>query len=308
VNLSISSSDNRAWGRGKHATELACILLLVGVFALMTACWVLTPASIAAAFRPLPMDVVPPPSSDWYLGYSNAQVEQFAVYDNLDGAAEALRHADVLFVGDSLMLFAFQNQGILQRFFSARGLRYFFLAFGNEADEIFPEQVMRKFDLHPKWVVTDADFFFGLPPSPAAVKAVSFGSLEAWKTRFEAVNSLATQRLIHRVFPYLGFTQWDSHPQWIWYRSKSDGTMWLAASRGVPSFVPESSRLVLTWIPPNPGANAARLANVLGVPLVAAEAGSLSTVDGKHLDGPSSTRFSVSFLEEFDKVIAQFGK
>ena len=64
----------------------------------------------------------------------DGQIEQFDVYDNLDGASESLKRADVLFVGDSLILFALQNQPMLQQFFSARGLRYYLLAFGAEAD------------------------------------------------------------------------------------------------------------------------------------------------------------------------------
>ncbi len=308
----------------------------------MTAGWLLIPSSMSASFRPLLMDMAPPPSTDWYLGNANAQVEQFAIFDNLDGAAESLKHADVVFVGDSLILFAFQNQQMLQRFFSARGLRYFFLAFSAEADEIFAEQTLRKFNSHPKWVIVDADYFFGLPPSAAASRAMSSGSLEAWKFRFEAVNSLAVQRRMHRVFPYLGLPQWDVHPQWIWYRSKTDGTMWLAAWRGVPSVIADESfssllwqearnaplssaekqaaqrfkkeldsrgaRLALTWIPPNPGANAAHLATALQVPLVTTDARGLSTVDGKHLDRESSTRFSASFLDGLDKVLVQAGR
>jgi hypothetical protein len=317
-------------------------VLFAAVFALMTAGWLLIPTSIASGFRPLLMDMAPPPSADWYLGNVNAQIEQFAIYDNLDGAAEALKHAEVLFVGDSLILFAFQNQQVLQPFFSARGLRYFFLAFGGEADETFAEQILQKFHLHPKWVVVDADYFFGMSPSAVASRAMSSGPLEAWKFRFEAANSLAIQRCVHRVFPYFGLSQWDVHPQWIWYRSKSDGTMWLAAWRGVPSAIPDTSfsyllfqearnaplrsgevtaaqrfkreldsrgtRLVLTWIPPNPGANAAHLATALQVPLITTDATDLSTFDGKHLDRESSTRFSKSFLEGLDKVLAESPK
>jgi len=342
VNLSTSSSDRRARRRSRYSRDLACIALFAGVFALMTGGWLLIPASMAAGFRPLLMDIEQAPSADWYLGNVNAQVEQFAVYDNLDGAAEALKRADVLFVGDSLILFAFQNQQVLQRFFSARSLRYYFLAFSGEADETFTEQIIHKFSLHPKWVIVDADYFFGRPPSAAASRAMASGSQEAWKIRFETATSLAVQRQIHQVYPYMGLSQWDVHPQWIWYRSKTDGSMSLAAWRGVPGVIPDTSfsnlllqedrntpllsgemnaarrfkseldargaRLVLTWTPPNTGANAAHLASGLQVPLVTTDARGLSTLDGQHLDRESSARFSASFLEGLDSILGQAAK
>jgi hypothetical protein len=265
-------------------------------------------------------------------------VEQFAIYQNLDGAAEALKHADVLFVGDSLLLFAFQEQEVLHRFFAARHMSYFLLGFAAEADEVFPEAIIRKFDLHPRWVIVSADVFFGMPPSAAATRAMSFGYLEAWKSRFEAASSLAIERQIHRIFPYLALSQWDAHPDWIWYRSKTDGAMWLAAWRGKPDVIVESSplkdllwqearsrsisseqikaaegfrkelasrgsSLVLTWIPPSSGNTVRQLAAELQVPFVASEATGLTSIDGKHLDRESSLRFSTSFLTAFDKII-----
>ena len=331
MSLSTFSFNGSAGRRGRYSTEQACVALFVAVFASMTAVWLMFAESVPADFRPLSMDIAPPPSGEWYLGNVNAQVEQFAVYDNLDGTAEALKRADVLFVGDSLMLFAFQNQQLLQQYFSARGLRYYFLAFSGETDEAFAAQIIHKFDLHPKWVIVDAGVFFGRPPSAAATRAMSSGPMEAWQFRFEASNSLAIQRRIHRFYPYFGLSQWDNHPQWIWYRSRGDGTMSLAAWRGVPSAIRDApfsdllvleagnttlrpgelgaaesfkndlgargARLVLTWIPPNTGVNAAHLATGLGVPLVTANATGLSTLDGQHLDRESSSRFSAAFLE-----------
>ena len=177
------------------------------------------------------------------------------------------------------MQFAFRDRAVLQQFFRARGLSYFILAFGYGEGSVFPEAIIRKFDLHPKWVIVGADPFFGTPPSAAASRAMSFGYLEAWKSRFEAGSSLAVQRLIYQMFPYVALSQFDVHPQWIDYRAKSDGTLRLAAWRGMPGAIsPEDTartapsldavedakafrteldarggRLVLTWIPPSSG-------------------------------------------------------
>jgi hypothetical protein len=318
---------------------MASIGVCAVVFASITGAWLLLPASVLQACRPLEVNVSPPSSSDWYLGYFNMQVEQYAVYQNLDGAAEALKHADVLLVGDSLVLFSFQDREVLRKFFAARGLSYFLLAFSAEADEVFPEAIIRKFDLHPKLVIVNADAFFGMPPSPAASRAMTFGYLEAWKSRFEAATSLAILSRVHRIFPDLALSQWETHPQWIWYRAKSDGAMLPVAWRGTPKAISDSSptdlvwqdarrrppsseelkdaqgfkdlldsrgsKLVLTWIPPTSGATARHLASALRVPLVIPRANGLSTIDGKHLDRESSTRFGASFLTALGKIVDQ---
>jgi hypothetical protein len=287
---------------------------------------------------PLAVEVQPPPPGDWYLGNASGQIEQFAVWNNLDGAADSLRKADVLFVGDSLMLFGFQDQLALRQYFAARGLRHFVLAFGGEHDEVFAERIIRKFDLHPKWVIVDAAWLFGREPSAAASKAMSSGYWEGWKFRFEAETSFGVQRRIHTVLPYLGLPQWETEPDWIWYRSKSDGAMWLAAARGgYPGPVPDTAdlafakkvlrrpplgpeeiaaaelfrkemqsrgaRLVLTWIPPNAGENSTLLATALDVPLVGVAVPGLSTVDGQHLDRESSSVFSKAYLGALDQVL-----
>ena len=126
---------------------------------------------------------------------------------------------------------------MLQQFFRARGLSYFVMGFGYGEGGIFPEAIIRKYDLHPKWVIVNADQFFGLNESVAASEAVSLGYLGAWKTKFETVSSLAIQRRIHRIFPDFAVSQWDGHPQWIEYRAKGDGTSLPAAWRGTPEAV-----------------------------------------------------------------------
>jgi hypothetical protein len=329
VNFSTSSSDDRGRRRSTYSLELACVLLCTIVFALLTSAWLLTARSISWRFRPLAAEVSQPPSPAWYLAYFNGDVEHFSVYDNLDGAAEALNRADVLFLGNSRMQYAFRNRDVLRRFFYSRGLTYFVLAFGYEEGGIFPEAIIRKFNLHPKWVIVNADPFFGLPLTAVSSRAMSFGYLEAWKSRFEAVSSLAVQRSIHRIFPYFALSQWDVHPQWIYYRAKSDGTLRLGAWRGTPgAIVPgngaagpppspgqvkeaegfkkeleaRGAQLVLTWIPPSSGDTARYLASALQVPLVAPEETGLATIDGSHLDEESCTRFSTSFLAAFGRI------
>jgi hypothetical protein len=305
------------------------MMVYAGVLALLTAAWLSMPKSISRCCRPLATQVSPPPP-DWYLGYFNGDVDHSVVYNNLDGFADSLKRADVLFLGNSRMQYAFRNQDILRQFFSSRSLTYYNLAFGYGEGQAFPEAIIRKFDLHPKWVIVNADPFFGKLASPVASEAISFGYLGAWKSNFEADESLLVQRGIHRIFPYLALSQWDLRAEWIYYRAKRDGTVRVAAWRATPramwldnsaggqplrrsqiaaaeSFRKELSargaELVLTAIPPSSGKAAQQLSSLLRVPLIAAQASGLATIDGSHLDDDSSKRFSVSFLDALAKIV-----
>jgi hypothetical protein len=332
VNFSTSSSKVGSGLRKGHR-ELACVLVCASVFTLLTACWLLAPRSISLRFRALAPSISPPLSPDWYLAYFNGDVEHFAIYNDLGGAAESLKRADVLFVGNSRIQYAFRDRATLRDFFSARNMTYFVLAFGYNEGEIFPEAIIRKFDLHPKWVIVNANPFFGTQASVPATQAMSLGYWEAWKTSFEAVSSLAVQRRIHRIFPYFGLSQWDKNQvQYVAYRSRSDGTVLSVEARGTPEPVrpgdgfsgplptedqikeakefkkdldARGAKLILTWIPPGSGNTARTLASLLHVPFVPPEETGLSTYDGRHLDYKSGRRLSASFLSAFGKVIEQ---
>jgi hypothetical protein len=87
------------------------------VLVLLTTGWLLLARAISELFRPLSAKASPPPSADWYLACFNGDVEYFAIYNNRDGAAEALKQADVLFVGHSRMQYAFRDRAVLHQFF-----------------------------------------------------------------------------------------------------------------------------------------------------------------------------------------------
>jgi len=333
VIFSIFNSKNDGRRRGLNSVEIWCVALYATVFVLLIAGCLLAPQSLFRRFRPLATEVSsPPPSPAWHLGYFNGDIEHAAVYNNLFGAADAARRADVLFVGNSRIQYAFRDQDTLRRFFSAQGLSYFILAFGYGEGSRFTEAIVRRFDLHPKWVVVNADPFFGKPFTTVASQAVSFGYPGAWKTSFETETSLAIQRRVHRIVPYIALSQWDFYTQWIYYRAKSDGTLRLSAWRGKPggmwqddinggrrltpgqlaaaeSFKRDLSargaRLVLTWIPPSASDNARQLSSVLRVPLIAPDDRGLTTIDGSHLDERSSKQFSARFLDDFARIVDQ---
>ena len=73
-----------------------------------------------------------------------------------------MKKADVLFLGNSRALFAFSSDAIAN-FFGKGKLRYYVLAFGTGETSQFAGALIRRYDLHPKVLVINADPFFQTP-------------------------------------------------------------------------------------------------------------------------------------------------
>lgn len=313
--------------------EAVALLVSLGVFLLLTVGWLTIARVTGERFRPLSARAIVPRSKDLYLAYFNGDLEHYVIYDDLDGAADALKRADVLFLGNSRVEYAFRDRAVLRDFFLSRSMNYFVMAFGFGEGSDFPEAVIRKFNLHPKWVIVNADPFFGMATSAAASQTITYSYFQAWKNRFETDTSLTVERHLYKIFPYLGLSQFDDHPQWLEYRAKSDGILQPAAWRGTPQPVlpnhgdylgqhtspdqlkeardfkremdARGARLILTWIPPSSGNAARYVADSIHVPLIVPEQTRLMTIDGSHLDYPSSERFSKSFLVALSQLIVR---
>jgi hypothetical protein len=297
------------------------------------------PASLRGRIRPIVADAAQVPLStvgkgddDRYLAYCRGGVEDYMIYHDLGGAADALRRADVLFLGNSRAQHAFKDQRLLSDFFAKRGLSYFVLAFGYGEGSAFPEAIIRKYDLHPKWVIVNADPFFGKPESALASKVMSSGPFDGFKFRLETVAAFEVRNRLHRVLPYVALGQWDDQADWVYYRSRRDGTIALASYKGSPSatipageqtLTPDQSavagrfrddlqhrggRLVLTCVPPAPAASATSLARALGTPLIVPELTNLVTIDGSHLTDDCARRFCSAVLEKLAPVMAKVGR
>jgi hypothetical protein len=312
----------------KPSVEL--IFIYVGTLVLLVAGLCLVNRYESDRFLPLAVTAQPAPALEFYLAYFHGGVENYVIYDNVYGAANELKRADVLFLGNSRMLYAMRDQEALKRYFSARHLRYYTLAFAYGEGDRFPEAIIRKYDLHPKWVVVNADPFFGAATSPLASKVMSGGSFDVFKFRFETNLSFDVQRKLHQVLPYLGLSKWNEEPDWVYYRSKLDGTIRLAAYKGKSGSAERSAeaapqvplldqidegrrfheelrargaKLVLTSVPPSPDASANLLGSSLGVPVIDCSAKGLSTFDGSHLDAASTRQFITTLLRGLDGIM-----
>lgn len=292
--------------------------------------WMLSPLSrgrnISQAERP---------SSDYYLAHDHGgHVDHHALYFGTDAEALAhLRRAEVLFLGNSRLMFA-ARPGVFDPFFAARGLRYYVLGFGFREADRFPLAIIEKFDLRPQLVVVNADGFFqgGLSDFARTVmKDTPFG---AWKFGTEAEIGHEVRRAVHQLVP--NYVDLFGRPGFPWrrelviYRSRTNGTWQLspweagtapvqardlsfpvtpaevtAARRFKAAIEARGGRLVLTAVPtPRPsGGGPARFAELLDVPLVAVHPPGLMSEDDDHLDESSAVAWSEAFARELERVL-----
>ena len=264
-----------------------------------------------------------PDAEGWYLGYYNGGHDHVTMYLNLDDAAEALRSADVLLLGNSRMLYAMDSEEI-QAFERRTNLRCYVLAFAYSEMCEFPQKLIERYDLHPKWVVINADPFFVKETSKMAKKAMTMTPWEARKAMFEAQVGLAVHRQMDSWLPHL----FEQNPAWVYFRSYRDGSIFVSSTKGKPSLAESNpisweitaeliqtfeefqknmkSRGVgtaLTTIPPTVAAPMTELAEKSHTPHFYSKVVQLKTSDGSHLNPESAKRFSESFFRDLERIV-----
>lgn len=275
------------------------------------------------------------PAADeaYYLAHDRGgHVDHHVLYHGIDEEAiENLRESDVLLLGNSRLMFAFDRQS-LRGFFSRLGLTYYVLGFGHREHHEFPRSIIRRFDLRPSLVIVNADRFFLGDQSEWARRVVADSSFDAEKLWFESEAAHAVRRVLHRAVPHLPDLLSDTR-ELIVYRSRTDGTWWvanefeglggrMAADDGRPAspsavklarartFKREvearGGRLVLCLVPAPTASRATAewLAAELDVPLLAPVPAELRTYDGSHLTPESAREFAQAFFEELKPILA----
>ena len=275
------------------------------------------------------------PSADHYLAHDHGgHVDHHALYFGTDTAALAhLQRADVLFLGNSRLMFAARPR-VLDPFFAQRGLRYYVLGFGFREADRFPLAIIEKFDLRPRVVIVNADGFFENRLSDfarAVMKDTPFG---AWKFGLEAEAGHEVRRAVHQLVPnyvdLFGRPGFPSRRELVIYRSRTNGSWQLspwepgtapvpgrdlsfpltsrqatAARRFKTAMEARGAMLLLTAVPtPRPtGGGPARFAELLGTPLLTAHPPGLLSEDGDHLDESSAVAWSEAFVRELGRVL-----
>jgi hypothetical protein len=265
----------------------------------------------------------PTPWGAFFLAHDRGgHIDHHVLYHGIDARArERLRAADVLFLGNSRLMFALESR--LMRSLAPAGIRYYVLGFGHEEQDDFPLGIIRRDDLRPAVVVVNADHFFASDSSDWADRVIDESDFDAWKVQVEGELAHAVRRRLHRVVPhYVDLRRGEREV--ILYRSRDDGTWFVAndfgagaafdwppgdrerpsdeALRDAAAFKRElderGARLVLCLVPgPNVSLHRAQvIADHLGVPLVVPDATDLRTIDGSHLSYDSAARVAASLL------------
>lgn len=271
-----------------------------------------------------------PADDDHYLANdTSGHVDHHVLYFGIDAEVlRRLRDADVLFLGNSRLMFALRP-AVLRPYFAARGLSYYVMGFGYREADRFPLSILRRFDLRPRLVVVNADGFFGGGLSAWAEQVIRDTPFAARKRQWEAEAAHETRRLAHVVFPhwptFFGLPGLGSGRTFTAYRSRLDGTWDISPwpvgterftpapiegpgvgrgeARAADDFLAElqarGARLLLTRVPtpePMPGAGPAEMARRLRVPLVVADVTAPASPDHSHLDPASAHDWTRAFL------------
>lgn len=270
-----------------------------------------------------------PPDDDHYLANDiGGHVDHHVLYFGTDAIATArLREAEVLFLGNSRLMFALRPE-VLRPFFAERQQSYYVLGFGFREADRFPLAILRKFDLRPRVVVVNADGFFGGGQSPWAEQVMLDTPFAARKRQYESEAAHDARRLAHVVFPHwpslLGLPGLGRTRTFTAYRSRIDGTWHIspwppaterftpaplagtgigrAEARDADAFKAEiearGGRLILTRVPTPvamPGAGAQEFADRLQVPLVTVDIPGPTSADHSHLDAASAHDWTRAF-------------
>ena len=318
------------WAAAVFAATLAALMLGTAATVALAPALGSRIAELAAAQRP--------DDGDHYLASdAGGPVDHHVLFFGLD--AEALvrvRAADVLFLGNSRLMFALRP-AVLRPFFANAGLHYYALGFGFGEGDKFPLTIIRKFDLRPRLVVVNSDGFFGGWLSEWAETVNRDTPYAARKLRWEAEVAHDARAALHEVAPHwLSLFGWPGLGQartFNTYRSRFDGTWDIApwpeatfgfqspSSGGAPpgrgeveaartffrEMTARGSRVVLTRVPtpnPRPGGAPSAFAELLGVPLLEVALPGPATVDQSHLGAGSAHDWSRAVAKELAPHLA----
>jgi hypothetical protein len=260
-------------------------------------------------------------SSDRYLAYCNATLfgdyEHGAFWFGLEPqAAESASAADVLFLGNSRLQYAFSTKST-ERWFEAARLAYYQLGFSYYENVTFARPLLES--LHPRAAVyvINVDRFFDDQESDLVKQLFDdpFAKLRYrikgwWQTPHRLVcgslPALCGQSLA--LFRSRGNGSWLGDANGFEGKETAIGPpteqeRWSRFQQIAKDFVDslpvDRSCVLLTIVPTTDTrlAEASGIANALEQPLFVPPIEGLRTFDGSHLDAASAERWSKAFLE-----------
>jgi len=279
-----------------------------------------------------------PYAANNFLGYCwdrrYADYEKGAYYLPMEPSAlAAAKQAEIVFLGNSRMEYAFSNP-VIERFSEQGGHRIYTLGFAGEGYQ-FAQRLIERHDLRPRVLIVNldgADFFYQ-PAMPDALKLIS-RPLPEWAEYSMKKAGQLIQRNVCKTPSWIssrlcgaddtlyrsietGFWQFshrsnyvdrfstavqtDMPDFWIMHRDE----ILLKARRFAEKMQARGSCVIFTTVPterwwPEVVKDQAAAASV---PLITSSLGDLRTFDHSHLGPASSERFSSEFLEKLQPYI-----
>jgi hypothetical protein len=255
--------------------------------------------------------------------------EHEAFYYGLFETDRKLREADVLFIGDSHLQFAFSRPNV-EPFFKMRHARFFLAGFGYQEGWHFIDEVFKRHPPKPKILVINEDGFSAQHASEPAEQVTEHPISSFIESELKSVAQPIEATLCRACGRADIIVRSRETGQWYWPNfnnvniagafpvtpsaSPSEGNLeaWLAqAEPQARKLITDASAtcIVLTDAPYNGpvGAFARALAGRLGARLILPELAGLRTQDGSHLDAQSAVNWSNAFLAELDAVGSRCG-
>jgi hypothetical protein len=260
-------------------------------------------------------------NSDRYIAYCNgsryADYEHGAIWFDLEPPAQtSARNADVLFIGNSRLQFAFSTAATAD-WFSAASARYYLLGFTYYENVIFAEELLRRILPKARVYVINVDDFFDRSETPPA-KVVMHDP--------EGRNRYEGKRLWQHVHePVCKRFPAFCGDSLVYFRSRETGAYSkrvvrqsiapvsydrtisqdvissnIAVANDFLSHLPvERKCVILTTVPSveTKMGNINAIVTALGENLIAPEIPGLLTFDGFHLDQPSAEHWSEAFFQ-----------
>jgi len=263
-------------------------------------------------------------TSDRYLAYCDAKsygdYEHGVFWFGLEPKADmAAASADVLFLGDSRLQFAFSTAATAQ-WFSSESARYYLLGFVAFENSLFSRALLHKLRPRAKVYVINLDDFFEPSERPVAKTLLHDG---AARPRYEVKRFLQTlhQAICMKLTKICGHgvVVFRSRQTGAWYMPQTDKFKGLerpvsyseeinehaveeaiATGRIFLSELPVKTECVILTVVPSVGTKlsvANAIASGLGKPLIVPEhLDGLQTREGVHLDHASAERWSEAFF------------
>lgn len=261
-------------------------------------------------------------SADRYLAYCNganyADYEHGAfAFDLEPSVQDAVKNADVLFLGNSRVQVAFSTAPT-ERWFSRNSARYYLLGFSYYENALFEGKLLDR--IHPRarvYVINVNDFF--VPTESVPVRAIlhdpraseEYRSKRFWQSVHEQICGTMLMLCGRRFAIFRSrdtgayYTEGAVGPRVtpVSYEATANQAALkanVAAAVHFLSRVAEKSCVILTIVPyvGTDIQTARAIASGLGLKLVSPETlEGLQTYDGFHLDQPSAQRWSQAFFQ-----------